>query len=390
MATWKQIISEQDKISKLADVHADGDASGQLLIYNNDQDRYEPARLTEGTYSSITHADAAVTIEISNQNGLDRLANLTGSEILIGHTDQTSNAGRKTIMRGDVDLDTGNLTTTIGKPLTMKPRTPVGTNVAGQTTNIYGGASTGNAVPGRLNIGVSNQSGTSSGTENSLLDLINLIGNATGGSITIDAGEVLFQGTASGVKLRSDVNTTLDSIDWDLDDNSATALSFDTAGKAGLLVFDTQTDAEKVTMSGDLDVAGTATIADLTVTGTTTTINTTNLDVQDAVIKIANVASPTVDTADGAGIEVEHTSTVANYPSIKWTKAQGGGNGDGSGAADGLTGWGLKNARTSNAASSPIAIMDFKSDAGAPNGNSQGPGSFCYNTNDDALYIRVY
>ena len=235
MATWKQIISEQDKISKLADVHADGDASGQLLIYNNDQDRYEPARLTEGTYSSITHADAAVTIEISNQNGLDRLANLTGSEILIGHTDQTSNAGRKTIMRGDVDLDTGNLTTTIGKPLTMKPRTPVGTNVAGQTTNIYGGASTGNAVPGRLNIGVSNQSGTSSGTENSQMDLITLIGNATGGSITIDAGEVLFQGTASGVKLRSDVNTTLDSIDWDLDDNSATALSFDTAGKAGLL-----------------------------------------------------------------------------------------------------------------------------------------------------------
>ena len=31
MATWKQILSEQDKTSALFDVHADGSASGQPL-----------------------------------------------------------------------------------------------------------------------------------------------------------------------------------------------------------------------------------------------------------------------------------------------------------------------------------------------------------------------
>ena len=388
MATWKQILSEQDKTSALLDVHAEGDASGQLLIFNNNTDKYVPATLTEGTYSSITSADASVTIEITNQNGLDRLAQLTGTEILIGQSSQTSNS-YKTVMRGDVDLDTGKLFTTIGKPLDIRPRPPVGDNQAGQTTTISAGAGTGNATGSRLNLGVPDA--TSSGTTTqSHTNIVVLQSDATGGQATISCGTINLTAAATGIAFLSDVNTTATSIDWDLDDNSATALSFDTAGKAGLLVFDTQTDAEKVTMSGDLDVAGTGTFADLTVTGTTTTINTTNLDVQDAVIKIANVATPTVDTADGAGIEVEHTSTVANYPSIKWTKALGAGNTDGSGAADGLTGWGLKNARTSNAASSPIAIMDFYGSAGTPSGNSQGPGSFCYNTNDDALYIRVY
>ena len=388
MATWKQILSEQDKTNALLDVHAEGSASGQLLIFNNNTDKYVPATLTEGTYSSITSADASVTIEITNQNGLDRLAQLTGTEILIGQSSQTSNS-YKTVMRGDVDLDTGKLFTTIGKPLDIRPRPPVGTNQAGQITTISAGAGTGNATGSRLNLGVPDAGSSGTSTQGHT-NIVVLQSDATGGQATISCGTINLTAAATGIAFLSDVNTTATSIDWDLDDNSATALSFDTAGKAGLLVFDTQTDAEKVTMSGDLDVAGTGTFADLTVTGTTTTINTTNLDVQDAVIKIANVATPTVDTADGAGIEVEHTATSANYPSIKWTKALGAGNTDGSGAADGLTGWGLKNARTSNAASSPIAIMDFYGSAGTPSGNSQGPGSFCYNTNDDALYIRVY
>ena len=33
--------------------------------------------------------------------------------------------------------------------------------------------------------------------------------------------------------------------------------------------------------------------------------------------------------------------------------------------------------------------MDFKTDAGAPSGNSAGVGSFTYNTNDDTLYLRT-
>ena len=70
-----------------------------------------------------------------------------------------------------------------------------------------------------------------------------------------------------------------------------------------------------VTTGGDLVVNG-----NLTVEGTTTTINTTTVAIEDKNIVIANVASPTNTTADGAGITIKASTdkTIAYSNSSNW------------------------------------------------------------------------
>jgi hypothetical protein len=70
-----------------------------------------------------------------------------------------------------------------------------------------------------------------------------------------------------------------------------------------------------VTTGGDLIVNG-----NLTVEGTTTTINTTTVAIEDKNIVIANVASPTNITADGAGITIKASTdkTITYSNSSNW------------------------------------------------------------------------
>ena len=60
----------------------------------------------------------------------------------------------------------------------------------------------------------------------------------------------------------------------------------------------------QVTTAGSLRVIG-----DLVVAGNTTTISTSTLNVEDKLIKLADVSTPTTTTADGAGIQVEASAT---------------------------------------------------------------------------------
>jgi hypothetical protein len=71
----------------------------------------------------------------------------------------------------------------------------------------------------------------------------------------------------------------------------------------------------QVTVGGNLTVTG-----NLSVEGTTTTLNTSNLTVEDKNIIIANVASPTDVTADGAGITIKGTTdkTIVYSESDNW------------------------------------------------------------------------
>jgi hypothetical protein len=72
------------------------------------------------------------------------------------------------------------------------------------------------------------------------------------------------------------------------------------------------------TVGGTLAVTGDTTITgNLTVNGTTTNINTTNLVVEDKNIVIADVATPTDTTADGAGITVKG----ATDKTLNWVDA---------------------------------------------------------------------
>jgi hypothetical protein len=72
------------------------------------------------------------------------------------------------------------------------------------------------------------------------------------------------------------------------------------------------------TVGGTLAVTGDTTITgNLTVNGTTTNINTTNLVVEDKNIIVADVATPTDTTADGAGITVKG----ATDKTLNWVDA---------------------------------------------------------------------
>lgn len=74
---------------------------------------------------------------------------------------------------------------------------------------------------------------------------------------------------AGGMTLGGDVTATAVAVDVDLKDNDASAMSFDAAGKSGILNIDTQNAAEKVTMSGGCDVTGTLAAAGAATVGTT-------------------------------------------------------------------------------------------------------------------------
>jgi len=80
--------------------------------------------------------------------------------------------------------------------------------------------------------------------------------------------------------------------DWDLTDNNEAALSFDSAGKGGILRIDTRNGQERVSMSGDLYLAG-----DLTVAGSDTTFSSTVIEIADPMIALAttNNAADAVD-----------------------------------------------------------------------------------------------
>ena len=138
-----------------------------------------------------------------------------------------------------------------------------------------------------------------------------------------------------------------------------------------------------VTTSGDLTVTG-----DLTVSGDTTTLNTATLTVEDKMITAGAVSSPSVGNATASGIDIGTSSTINNRPRFMWYKDKGGGHTDGTGTANGLTGWTLSNHRTSNQLQTPIAIMQFNGSA-PTNETSQGIGSFWFESTNGVLYVRT-
>lgn len=187
----------------------------------------------------------------------------------------------------------------------------------------------------KVNFSVANQSFTLAGD--------------TGTSQTITAGDTLT--ISGGTGLTATAGGATDKVTIDLDNTAVTAGSYGGAGTVGTFTVDAQgrlTAAanstisvtasqisdratnlvtsltgtanqvsvsaangavtlslpSNVTISNNLIVTG-----DLTVQGNTTTLNTATLVVEDKNIVLANVASPTDVTADGAGISVLGTTT---------------------------------------------------------------------------------
>jgi hypothetical protein len=156
-----------------------------------------------------------------------------------------------------------------------------------------------NAVVGYFQVGASDNSLIeikAPGNEEVLTVDINATKTITvAGALNIESDSAINQDATTdsttfavaGITLTGDVTLTGQATDIDLVDNNASALSFDAAGKAGILEIVTTNDAEKVAMSGGLDVAGEATLANVTmdnggaVRTTTTTANTVKLQAYD-------------------------------------------------------------------------------------------------------------
>jgi hypothetical protein len=135
-------------------------------------------------------------------------------------------------------------------------------------------------------------------------DLGIVIGSAGQMNLYVTAGDIFMSNAATDKNLILNVRKGI---------NQEDAIVIDSATRE-IRLYPSFTDSQ-VTVGGDLVVTG-----DLTVEGTTTTINTANLTIEDKNIVIANVASPTDITADGAGITIKGDTdkTIAYSESDDW------------------------------------------------------------------------
>lgn len=133
--------------------------------------------------------------------------------------------------------------------------------------------------------------------------------------------------------------------------------------------------APQLSTSSDVTFANLVVSNNLTVNGDTTQLNVTNLNVEDKIIKLADVTEPSVTTGNLSGIQVEVSATEAEWPELIWDK-------------DGvLTGWTLSDYTATSNKDLPVAVMEFA--AAAPSTEAAGAGSFYFDTDANILYVDV-
>jgi len=141
----------------------------------------------------------------------------------------------------------------------------------------------------------------------------------------------------------------------------------------------TQLDAKAASAGSSSQNFATANLVvggNLTVSGTTTTINTATLTVEDKLIKLGDVTTPTTTTGHLAGIQVETSATEAEWPELKWAN-------DGN-----LTGWSLSDHKGTSNEDFPVSVMKFGTSApsGAPD---SGAGTLFSDTSNNNAYIYI-
>ena len=233
--------------------------------------------VSSGGTGATSLADKAVLI--SQDSGTDTIGALalTGNgEIIVGGTNGPAVEAAADVAGTGLDASTGDGTLAI--------------NVAAAQTSITS----------IINSGIT-KIGTATDQEYIKFDTSNEV------NVHVNDTEALSV-TATGVDVAGDLSVgggditlTAAATDIDLIDNNASALSFDAAGKAGILEIVTTNSGEGVNMSGNLTVEG-----NFVVNGNTTNANVANLLVEDRFI-LLNSGS---DSGDG-GLIVQSGSTTA-------------------------------------------------------------------------------
>ena len=245
--------------------------------------------------SSLT--DKAVLI--SQDSGTDAIGSLalTGNgEIIVGGTNGPAVEAAADVAGTGLDASVGDGTLAI--------------NVAAAQTSITS----------IINTGLT-KIGTATDQEYIKFDTSNeintLIGNSEIHSVTADGVDITGALTVSTDLSVSggDITLSAAATDVDLIDNNSSALSFDAAGKAGILEIDTTNSGEQVKMSGNLIVEG-----NFVVNGDTTQANVANLLVQDRFILLnsGSAASGDAGILAGSGSKYSGSSFIFDDSVDRW------------------------------------------------------------------------
>jgi hypothetical protein len=341
MATWKKIALEE-----------------QIGVINTDGTPSLATGVTEGEMQSLIGVDPA---------GTDNSTNVT----VAGSLDYITLNGQE-LTRNAIDLTT-DVTGTL----------PVANGGTGATTLTANGVLIGNGTDAVSAValtakgslltgdGAGNPSVLAAGTD----DYVLVADSTTASGLNyVSIGSISGSGTVIDVTGGTNINiggtsTTEPVVNLDASITGMTGIDF-TAASASIAA---SIGANTLTLGGSTSTVSIA--GNLEVQGTTTTINSTIVEVTDQLIKLANVADPTVSTANGSGIQVEASATEAEWPEVKWNN----------GGA--LSGWTVANYTETTNADLPVSVMSHA--AGAPSASVAGVGSFYYDTTNNALYLQT-
>ena len=253
-----------------------------------------PLAVAEGGTGAATLTDKAVLIsQDSGTDAIGSVAMATNGVILVGGTSGPAVEAAADVAGTGLDASVGDGTLAI--------------NVAAAQTS----------VTSLINSGLT-KIGTAADQEYIKFDTSNEvnthINNTERLSVTatgVDVTGALTVSTDLSVS-GGDITLTGAATDIDLIDNNASALSFDAAGKAGILEINTTNSGEGVKMSGDLTVEG-----NFVVNGDTTQANVANLLVEDRFI-LTNSGSAT-----GDGGLIVQTESAFSGSAFAWDDSEG-------------------------------------------------------------------
>jgi hypothetical protein len=430
MATWKKVLTEQDKATDAAAGVANGETG---LVTGNAVFDYITAQNFGTGSGDITNV--TVTADDTNTVGA---ATGDASFTIAGGTNVTTSASGSTLtvnatpvhlasanqtLSGDrtIDLDGNDLTIdpkggqffvsdSAGGP--TAPEIQIGQGTVTLTANVGGMTIQGLVYPDsdgtNGQVLTTNGSGTLSFTTSSDTHLgnTNLTANGprtydqngedftfdpNGGvfsvndsssspsvpELEIHQGIVTLKGNAGSVTIQGLAYPDSDGTNGQvLTTNGSGVLSFGTVANDDVSVSNLGTRLGQINSNvtiGNGTGVGVTIAGDLTVNGTTTTVNSTELLVDDKIITAAS-GGTTAAGVGTSGLEID-TGDATQLPFVGFV--------DGAG----LTEMVVK--AEGNTTAFPIAIMEFSDNSTAPSGDAGGVGSFHFDTGNDTLYIRT-